>query len=483
MQKKFYITTPIYYVNDKPHIGHAYATLLADVLARWHKMKGENTWFLAGTDEHGAKIAEAAQKHNQAPQEFTDEISALFRETWKNLNIVSSDFIRTTENRHKVSVSAFMSALKDKGYIYEGTYEGLYCTSCERFYTEKELTPEGQCPDHKRKPETIREKNYFFKLKSFLPEIIKDIEEGRMKIYPKKRYNEVLSMLEQELTDISVSREHVKWGIPLPFDTNQTIYVWVEALQNYISALGYDPDEKKQDKKFTAYWPADIQIIGKDIAKFHCIFWPALLKAMDLPVPKKFIITGFFTVDGQKMSKTIGNVIDPNVLLKDFGVDGTRYLILSQFPVGEDGDIKASGFHVKYNADLADTLGNLCSRVANMIHLYSGGKVSVENMSAGKWEEKYEQAMNNDNVFEALAEIFSKARELNREINEVKPWEKAKRDKESVIPFLQNWAARIAGLGYELQPFLPTAGRTIHEQFQSGAPQKKLILFPKITVK
>lgn len=482
-RKTFYITTPIYYVNDQPHIGHAYSTLVADVLTRFHTMKGDSTWFLVGTDEHGSKVQEAALKAGQQPQEFVDRISSYFRNTWKSLNITYNDFIRTTEERHKKSVCAFMQQLYDAGYIYEGVYEGLYCTGCERFYTTKELNEKGECPDHKRKPELIKEKNYFFKLKDFIPDITRDIESDRMEIYPPERKNEMLALLQNGLDDFSVSRERVTWGIPLPFDSSQRIYVWVEALQNYISALGYFANIKEQNEKFSTFWPADIQVIGKDITKFHCIFWPALLKAVELPLPKKFIVTGFFTVDGQKMSKTLGNVIDPNDLVKDFGVDGARYLILSQFAVGADGDIKAQRFIEKYNADLANNLGNLVSRVSHMIMKYCNG-VIIRTAQDTKHFEKISREIYNSietgKLDVALSAIFQDGFSiLNKEIEEAKPWELAKHDTVALSAHLSRWAQHIEFYGKLLSPFLPETSQKIVQAFSGPSVQKSEILFPK----
>ncbi|MFH2104698.1 MAG: class I tRNA ligase family protein [Parcubacteria group bacterium] len=325
-ENKFYITTPIYYVNDKPHIGHAYTTVAADVLARYHRLRGDDVHFLTGNDEHGDKVARSAEEAGQEPQAFCDEMSAKYQLTWDRLNIGYDDYIRTTEPRHKEAVQDFLTVLKDKGAIYEGTYEGLYCTGCEKFLTDKELV-DGECPDHKKAPEKLSEKNYFFKLGDYLNEVKRQIEKDEIKVDPENIKREVLGLFKQDLQDFSVSRESVKWGIELPFDKSQKTYVWVEALQNYITAIGYKDDQKK----FKRYWPADVHLMAKDIIKFHAIFWPAMLLAADLPVPKQIFAHGFFTIDGQKMSKTIGNVIDPNDLVDEYGADATRYLILSQF--------------------------------------------------------------------------------------------------------------------------------------------------------
>ncbi|MBU1074666.1 class I tRNA ligase family protein, partial [Patescibacteria group bacterium] len=305
-----FITTPIYYVNDKPHIGHAYTTVAADILARWHKQKGDEVFFLTGTDEHGAKVAESAKLANKSPQQLCDKNSKLFKEAFDNLNLSYDYFIRTTDQRHEKSVAKFMQKLYDQGDIYEGTYEGLYCTGCENFLTEKELV-DGKCPDHLKEPEKISEKNYFFKLTKYLSKVQTLIEKDEIKILPEDKKKEALGLFKQGLEDFSVSRENVKWGIPLPFDKSQVTYVWVEALQNYISAIGYGDDRREFEK----WWQNPLHIMAKDILKFHCIYWPALLLAAGEEPPKQMFLHGFFSINGQKMSKSIGNVIDPNDLV------------------------------------------------------------------------------------------------------------------------------------------------------------------------
>ncbi|OGY84569.1 MAG: methionine--tRNA ligase [Candidatus Kerfeldbacteria bacterium RIFCSPHIGHO2_12_FULL_48_17] len=485
MKPTFYVTTPIYYVNDKPHIGHAYSTLLADCLSRWHGAQGEETFFSVGTDEHGAKIAEAAAKAGKKPEVFVDEVSAEFQTAWKALNIEASDFIRTTEERHKTVVVSFMNKLKADGHVYEGEYEGMYCVGCERFYTERELNEKGECPDHKRKPKLIKEKNWFFKLQPFVSEIIRDIESGKMEMYPEKRKNEVLSVLRGGIEDFSVSRQNVAWGIPLPFDTKQNIYVWVEALQNYISVLGYNADEAHQGANFKKFWPANVQVLGKDISKFHCIFWPALLKAAGLRVSKRFLITGFFTVDGQKMSKTLGNVIDPNDLVAKFGADGARYLILAQFAVGEDGDIKAEKFVEKYNADLANNIGNLVSRVATMATKYCAGVVAATKFrkNIGEYKKSFAKAMEQGQVYDAIEAVIQCAASVNKAIEVYKPWEKAKDEAHSseLKKMVSTWVGEVAEIGTMLAPFTPEAAAKITQAFADpNHIHNPGILFPKI---
>lgn len=300
---KFYITTPIYYVNSEPHIGHAYTTVAADVLARYNRMIGKDTYFLTGADEHGEKIAISAKESGKDVKTFVDEISAKYQLVWDSLNISNDIFYRTTSDKHKKGVVKFMEVLNDTGVLYKDKYEGLYCTGCEKFITKKELVG-GKCPDHNKVPQNIVEENYFFKLTDYLDKIKKLIEKDELKIYPESAKKETLGLFKQNLKDISVTRENVEWGIKLPFDKSQTIYVWVEALQNYITAHGYDSIKKDHEK----YWPADVHIVGKDILKFHAIYWPAMLLAAGEKLPAAIFAHGYFTVDGQKMSGTIGNV-------------------------------------------------------------------------------------------------------------------------------------------------------------------------------
>ncbi len=370
MSRPFYITTPIYYVNDRPHIGHSYTTIAADLMARFHRLNGREVFFLTGTDEHGTKIAEAAAAAGVEPQDFCDNVVEQFKQAWENLSIEYDDFIRTTDERHIKAFRKLMALLKDKkteageDIIYSGEYEGLYCNGCEKFLTERDLV-DGVCPDHKRKPELLKEKNYFFRLSAYLDKILMLVETGRLVILPDERRREVLGLFKQGLSDFSISREKVKWGIPLPFDESQNAYVWVDALTNYITAIGYGAD----DEKFKKLWfdSEVVHFMAKEILKFHCIFWPAILMAADLPLPDKIFLHGFFTIDGDKISKALGNIIDPNDMVEQFGPDATRYLLQTQYPFGVDGDIRKSRFITKYNSDLANDLGNLVSRVARMI--------------------------------------------------------------------------------------------------------------------
>jgi methionyl-tRNA synthetase len=470
---KYYVTTPIYYANSKPHIGHAYTTVAADVLARYHRLRGESTWFLTGTDEHGAKVAAAAEAAGQKPQAYVDQQAQLFQTAWKNLNISNDDFIRTTEPRHKSGAQKLLQILYDKKVLYKDSYSGWYCTGCEKFITEKELV-NGECPDHKKKPEMITEENWFFRLADYLPRLKKIISAGELQIWPVSKANEALGLIEQGLEDFSVSRQSVKWGIPLPFDTKQTIYVWIEALSNYITALDFEGN----GQKFQDFWPADMQLMAKDIIKFHAIFWPAVLLAADLPLPRKIFAHGFFTINGQKMSKTIGNVIDANDLIKKYGVDATRYLLLSQFPFGQDGDIKENLFTVKYNAELANNLGNLVSRVLKMTHKFFDGKIPaikkevaalpLQNGRFIEFDEPYLWKSHKHfletefDPFEALNSCWRFVNSLNSYVDRNAPWKLAKEGKsEELAEVMYDLLYSLYQLSFVLYPFLPETATKI----------------------
>ncbi|MFA5134387.1 MAG: methionine--tRNA ligase [Patescibacteria group bacterium] len=477
MAKKFYITTPIYYVNDKPHIGHAYTTIAADVLARHYRQKGYDVFFLTGTDEHGAKVAESAAKARLDPQSFCDQNSALFKEAFKELNISNDFFIRTTDERHAASVSKFMQVLYDRGDIYEGTYEGLYCVGCEKFMKERDLDEAGNCPDHGKPPEKVSEKNYFFNLSKYLKQVQALIEADTITVLPATKKQEVLGLFKQGLEDFSVSREKVAWGIPLPFDQKQKTYVWVEALQNYISAVGYGDHEKE----FAKWWPADVHLMARDIIKFHAIYWPAMLLAADIEVPRVIYAHGFFSLDKRKMSKTLGNVIDPHELVQEFGVDATRYLLLSQFPFGQDGDIKRSLFKEKYNADLANNLGNLVSRVLNMIEKYAGGVIPAQVPSPIYLEhsdEKIEQ-LQFDLVLNELWQAIDQANQL---IDENEPWKMAQDEskKAGLDVLLGQLAAFLMDCAVAIRPFMPSTGEKIIGSLMSPRIEKGDPLFQRL---
>ncbi len=370
----FYITSPIYYVNARPHLGHAYTTIIGDALARWHRLLGDDVHFLTGTDEHGLKIQQAADAAGVSPQQFVDDIAPLFKDAWERLNISYTDFIRTTEDRHRQGVSALLQACYDAGDIELDVYRGLYCVNCEAYFTEEELDGRN-CPIHKKPVEEVEEENYFFRLSRFEERLTQWYASNPGAIVPEHRMNEILGFIKQGLRDFSVSRKSLKWGIPLPFDESHVAYVWFDALSNYITALGYGGD----DTQFKKYWPVNYHLIGKDIIRFHCVYWPAMLMSAGIELPRGFAVGGWLLVGGEKMSKTTGNVVNPLDLIDDFGVDGFRYYILSDTAYGNDGDFTYEGLVSRYNSDLANNLGNLAARVATVVEKKCGGTGTAPN--------------------------------------------------------------------------------------------------------
>jgi len=361
MSTPFYVTTPIYYVNDAPHIGHAYPTVAADVLARWRRLWGDDVVFLTGTDEHGLKVQRAAEEHGVTPQEWADRTSERYRDAWRLLQITNTDFLRTTEARHHAAFAEFLQRIYDNGYIERGTYEGLYCVSCEAYYTEDELV-DGLCAIHKRPVEKVSEDNYFFKLSAFEQPLLDHYAAHPDAVQPETRRNEVLGFIKQGLRDFSMSRTSITWGVPLPWDPEHVSYVWFDALFNYCTAIGYGDDRARFDR----YWPVDFHVIGKDILRFHAVFWPAMLLAAGEALPKCVFAHGYLLVGGEKMSKTALNQISPADLVETFGVDGFRYHFLADQRFGPDGDFSYEGMLARYNADLANNFGNLANRVLNM---------------------------------------------------------------------------------------------------------------------
>jgi len=471
--EKILITTPIYYVNDKPHIGHAYTTLAADILTRFFRIQGKDVFFLTGTDEHGTKVAEAAEKAGKNPQEICDKNSEFFKLAWEKLGVKYDHFIRTTDKIHEKNVIEFLKELEDRDAVYEKEYGGLYCIGCEKFLTDKDLV-DGLCPDHKTEPKKITEKNYFFKLKDYLGAVAELINTNRLKIEPQNAKNEVLGLLKQGLEDFSISRqkERVKWGIDLPFDKNQTVYVWVDALLNYYTGDG--------SKEFKKYWEKGkiIHLLAKDILKFHAIFWPAMLLAAGKKLPDREFIHGFFTINGQKISKTLGNVIDPIEIVNKFGTDAARYILLSQFPFGQDSDVQESRFVEKYNADLANGLGNLVARVLTLANKNKIKETKADKdilRVAKETRENYEKDMKEFKLFEALEGIWKLIGWCDEYIEKNKPWQITDKEKlEQVLPNLLYCLSEIADL---ILPFLPETSEKIKEQIKSG---KSEILFPRI---
>ena len=365
---KYYLTTPIYYVNARPHLGHAYTTIVSDALARWHRLLGDDVHFLTGTDEHGLKIQQAADAAGRTPQEFVDEIAPLFAQAWERLNISNDDFIRTTEPRHRAGVQKLLQACYDAGDIELDTYRGLYCVACEAYYVEDDLDG-GNCPIHKRPVEQVEEENWFFRLSRFEQRLLDWYAAHPGAVVPGHRLNEVTGFIKQGLQDFSVSRKSLTWGIPLPFDPSHVAYVWFDALANYITAIGYGTD----DARFAEWWPVNHHVIGKDIVRFHNVYWPAMLMSAGIEPPAGWAVGGWLLVGGEKMSKTTGNVVNPLDLIDEIGVDGFRYYVLADTAYGNDGDFTYEGLIGRYNSDLANNLGNLAARVATVVGKKCGG--------------------------------------------------------------------------------------------------------------
>ena len=365
---RFYVTTPIYYVNDAPHVGHAYTTVIADALARWHRLNGDDTYFLTGTDEHGLKIQRAAEARGLSPKEMADQTSERFKDAWRLLDISYDDFIRTTEPRHYTATQQWLQKVYDNGDIELGTYEGLYCVSCEAYYTESDLV-NGNCPIHDRPVEFVKEENYFFKLSRYQQRLLDWYDAHPDFVQPDGKRNEALGIIRQGLQDFSISRTSITWGVPIPWDPKHVTYVWYDALINYATAVGYGSD----DERFARWWPATNHLIGKDILRFHCVYWPAMLMAAGIDPPQHIHVHGYLLIGGEKMSKTRLNQIAPTDLVADFGVDGFRYHFLRDVPFGPDGDFSYEGMVARYNADLANNFGNLLSRVATVVEKKCGG--------------------------------------------------------------------------------------------------------------
>jgi len=485
---KFYITTPIYYVNDVPHIGHAYTTIAADVAARFHRLAGDEVWFLTGTDEHGINILRAAERNNTSPREWTDRIAGEFRNLWDFLNISYDDFIRTTEPRHTKVVQEIFQRLHEKGDIYLGTYEGWYCPSCESFYPEGDLGPNRTCPIHtSRQVEWTAEESYLFRLSAYNEWLLKHIEVNPSAVEPEARRNEVLSLLRSGLKDIAVSRTTFTWGVPVSFDPKHVVYVWIDALTNYISAIGYLDDPAK----FNRYWPADVHLMGKEIIRFHAVIWPIILHAAGIAVPKQTFAHGFLTFGGQKFSKSLGIILDPQALSREIAsesgaelgvaVDALRYFLLREIPFGADGDFSKPALVGRFNADLANDFGNLLNRTLPLVARDFGGRLPAPGPDEGTDAALKHLAQSvavavfthigRLNFSQALSEIWRLLGAANKYIDEEAPWTAVKRgraDRAGTILYNTLEALRIATI--LLSPVLPTATQRVWEQLGQAPP-------------
>lgn len=472
----FYITTSIPYVNGEPHIGFGLEIVCADVIARYMRQYKTPVIFATGTDEHGGKIAEKAVELKMEPKKLADQMSQTFVDLLKELNISNDRFIRTTDVAHETRAQLIWKALEK--YIYKGSYTGWYCTGCETFYTEAVVKENnGVCPHHNRKYEQIKEDNYFFKLSAFTEPVKEAIETDAFKIIPNTRKHEILNVIKSGLEDISISRpkEKISWGIAVPGDETQVMYVWFEALMNYITVLGYP---EAQD--FKDFWPANIQVIGKDILRFHAAIWPAMLLALGLPLPRALYVHGHINVDGKKMSKSVGNVVAPKDIVAKYGIDPFRYFFMRHIPSYDDGDFSWDRFEAAYNSELADQLGNAVSRTAAMITNYQKGEIG--NVSPPQHDVAgYRQAIEDCRFDKALDEVWDQVKGLNQYIEETKPWEIAKKGEDlHVKEILTNCVASLLEIAILLEPFMPDTAKKIQSVFESGSVRPlPTSLFPK----
>lgn len=482
MEKKLYIATAIPYVNGTPHIGNALDYLIADIWTRYQKQNGHEVRFQVGTDEHGNKIAAKAAEAGLDPKSFTDKMYVNFENLMKKVGASYTDFIRTTDDHHVSSVQYIWQQLQP--YIYKGTYQGWYCVGHEAFFTDKEVQATGGvCPDHQAPYQQVSEENYFFKVSAFSDTIKAAINDGTMQIVPEFRKKEFLELIKDGLPDVSVSRpkKSLTWGIPVPGDPEQIMYVWLDALANYITVLGY-PDRPEWQQ----YWPADVQVVGKDILRFHAGIWPAMLLGMGVALPKKLLAHGFINIGGAKISKSVGNVIDPNEIIDTYGLDAFRYFFSRHIPTLEDGDFTWEKFEIAYNSELGNDLGNLIQRVASMVTKYQAGVIGESEQTEHDMS-AYHEAMENLEFNKAIDEVWNMIRSLNQYIDNVKPWEVAKgigKDAEAephLAEILAHCAGALVQIGDLLVPFLPSTAAAIQQTFESGViKQSEGVLFPKI---
>ncbi|MGW4691691.1 methionine--tRNA ligase [Kitasatospora cineracea] len=479
----YYVTTPIYYVNDRPHLGHAYTTVAGDVLTRWHRQRGEDVWYLTGTDEHGQKILRTAEAHGTTPQEWCDRlVEEAWKPLWEHLRIANDDFIRTTQARHTDRVQEFVQDLYDKGEIYRGSYTGPYCVGCEEYKLPGELLPgatedEKLCPIHRRPVEWLEEENYFFRLSAYGPKLLEFYAAHPDFIQPAAARNEVLRFVEQDLKDLSISRSTFDWGVPLPWDDQHVLYVWVDALQNYITAAGYGADPER----FARLWPAFVHLVGKDILRFHAVIWPAMLMAAGLPLPRRIVANGWLMVGGEKMSKSNLTGIAPTDLTSHFGVDAYRYYFLRAVPFGTDGSFSWEDFTARYTSELANDFGNLASRVTAMIGRYHDGVLpaaaapgraeqAVADALAKAVEEADRRIGEELDFAGGIAAVFEFIKTVNGYLTEQEPWKLAKSpaDADRLATVLYTAADALRATAVLLNPVMPTAASALWDSLGAG---------------
>ena len=480
-KNSFYITTPIYYPSGKFHIGTAYTTVASDAMARYKRLRGFDVHFLTGMDEHGQKIQEKAQEAGKDPQSYVDEIADAAKQVWKLMDISYDDFIQTTEQRHKDGVEKIFQLFLDNGDIYKGEYEGWYCTPCESYFTESQLD-NGNCPDCGRPVNKVKEESYFFNMKKYADRLVKYYDEHLEFIEPESRKNEMINnFIKPGLEDLSVSRTSFDWGIRVPGDAKHVIYVWVDALSNYITALGYKSDD---ESLFNKYWPADVHVVGKDIVRFHTIYWPIFLMALNLPLPKKVFAHGFIMMKDGKMSKSKGNVVTPELLVDRYGLDATRYFLLRELPFGADGVFSPESFVERTNFDLANDLGNLLNRTVSMMNKYFDGVIPTEDNEPTEFDallhahaqevkEKYETNMEKMQFSIVLSDLWSLVSRTNKYIDETQPWVLAKEqsDKPKLGSVMWNLAESLRQIAVYLQPFMTNSPKQIAEQLGLSADE------------
>ena len=471
-KKPFYITTPIYYPSAKLHIGHAYCTTIADAIARFHRLAGEEVFFLTGSDEHGQKIQQKAEEAGIKPIEYTDKIVAGFQNLWKKLDISNDDFIRTTEKRHEKVVQEIFRRIYEKGDIYKGSYKGLYCTPCESYWTEHQLDENGCCPDCGRPVQEVAEEAYFFKMSNYQDKILSYIEEHPDFIQPVSRRNEMINFIKQGLEDLCISRTSFDWGIPVPIDEKHVIYVWFDALTNYLTPIGFLDDQEK----FQKFWPANLHLVGKEIVRFHTIIWPCILMALDLPLPEKVYGHGWLIVDGDKMSKSKGNVVDPIGLIDEFGADAIRYFLLREINLGQDGNFSRDALIQRINSDLANDLGNLLHRTLNMVGKFQDGVLLApqgeseidKSLKADAAETVAFFAENMDKMELSLSikKVWAFISRANKYIDETAPWALAKDEskKQELANVMYNLAESLRHISVLISPFMPVTAERIWQQ-------------------